>query len=337
MADQLIAKSNDVKFLVGPEKTEFQANKFVLAYQSSVFRQMFFSDFPSENEIIVPDVDAVAFETMINGISGLAINLDAKNVAGIYYVAEKYDLQLLRQMCKTFVVNSVDSENAVAYLNMFHHYNESEINEKCLSIILDEPLQYFLEPEFLGASADVVRTILRPNNINCSLGDLKVALLDWMANQGLEYKESEWFEAVESHLQISRNQLESKKIRQNLFRKFNYSFTEKTALQTSFRLKAPMLLYGFGLVLGKVAQESIEIHIVSDRDSHNLHDTVIKEGQQDTVSVQDVFWDKIAIYGAELHITITFTNKNETQRACVQSNNKDSFVSYLILSKMPKI
>jgi BTB/POZ domain len=234
MTDPRSTDSCDITFLVGPQKQVVQGNKFVLGYNSPVFHRMFFTDFPSENEIIVPDVDAEAFETMINGISGQEVDLNAENVASVYKVAEKYDLRLLRQMCKTFVVNSVDLTNALAYLNMFHHYNESEINEKCLSIILDEPLQFFKQPDFLGASADVVHSIFTQSSINCSFGDMKTALSAWMTNNGLNFSDPQWYEAIETHLSITRNQLETKKMRQNLFRKIEYSLTDKNSLTNYF-------------------------------------------------------------------------------------------------------
>jgi BTB/POZ domain len=92
MADQCSGESNDVKFFVGADKRVFQANKFVLAYQSSVFNRMFFSDFPSENEIDISDVEPDAFEMIINCVSGREVNLDAENVADVI-------MQLINMIC----------------------------------------------------------------------------------------------------------------------------------------------------------------------------------------------------------------------------------------------
>jgi BTB/POZ domain len=335
MADPRSADACDVKFLIGPEKREFLANKRGLAYHSPVFHRMFFTDFPSENEIVVPDVNADAFKVMLNGISGQEVLIEEENVAAVYYVAEKYDLQLLRQMCKTYVL-SYAYRNALVMLNSFHHYNLPEINEECLRIILKEPLEFFEKPEFLEAPADVIRTIFKTRSINCSFGDLKTALSAWMTKNGLNYTDSEWFEDVEEHLQITQEELESKALQRGLFRKFDYNFTDKCVLQTSENLESvedPVFLYGFGLVIGKVRKESIRIEISTDRDCHVFEKTVAKDNwEQNRVSIQDVFIDKTVIYGFKLEMKITFNGKG-TQRACVQYNKQDSFVSHFILSK----
>jgi BTB/POZ domain len=329
-------RSTDVNFLVGPKKRVRKANKFVLASHSVVFHRMFFTDFPSENEIAVPDADAGAFKVMLNCITGQEVLLDEENVAAVYYVAEKYDLQLLRQMCKTFVLSSVDSSNALTLLIAFHQYNISEINKECLCVILDDPNQFFKEPEFLEASADIVRRIFEASRINCSLGDLKNALSAWMTKKGLEYSDQDWFEAVKTHLRITRNQLESKKVRYGLFRKIDYAFTDNCVLETSETFESlggPVYLHGFGLVLGMVAKESVEIEISTDKDSHVFKDTVVKEELNDKISIQDVFFEKIEILRGKLTMKIKFVGE-ATQRACVQYKQRDSFVVHLILSSV---
>jgi BTB/POZ domain len=327
------AESYNVKFLVGAENREFLADKFGLAYHSAVFRRMF-DEYPSKNEFVVPDVDADAFEVMLSGIAGREVTLDQENVAAVYDVVLKYDLRLLRQMCETFAISSINSSNPLVMLNSFHNYNVAEINEECLSYILEEPLEYFDKPEFLEAPADVIRMIFKTRTINCSVWDLKVALSVWMTNNGLVYNKSMWFEDVENHLQISRNELESKKLRPNVFFKFDYSFTDKCVLETSENLgslDSPVYLHGFGLAMGKVPEESIKIEISTDRNNYVFTKTVVKEGIGKRVSIQDVFFESIQIFGVILVMKITFVEK-ETQRVCVQYNKQDSFVAHFIFS-----
>jgi hypothetical protein len=88
-------------------------------------------------------------------------------------------------------------------LNIYHRYNDSDINEKCLSIILDNPIKFFDEIDFLEAPVDVMRSVLKPIGINCTSKDLKNALSTWVTNKGLEY-ETDWYATIESHLNISK-------------------------------------------------------------------------------------------------------------------------------------
>jgi BTB/POZ domain len=339
MFDPRSADSYDVKFLVGPEKRQFQANKFALGYISTVFHRMFFSNFPSEDEIVVPDVDAGAFSVMMNSISGQAVTVNAENIAQVFYAAEKYDLQQLRQICSNFVVNMVDKTNALTILNTYHQYNESDINEKCLSIILDDPILFFNKPEFVQASSDVVRSICKPTYINCGKQNVKNALFRWMEKNGLEkYNNTEdWFQLVESHFQITKDELESKIMRQNVFQQFNYSVTEKEEITTSFTLEEPYLfLHGFGLVMGKVRKETFNFHLEIGGLSHcHRHKkfTAEKLGPKNVVSIRDIFLAKTPLGLHKLiRVRIQFEG-GDIKRPCIQRNNQDSFVSHLILSK----
>jgi BTB/POZ domain len=178
---------------------------------------MFFSDFSSKNEIEIPDVDADAFEVMINSISGRKVILNANNVAEVYYVAEKYDLPCLRRVCKCFVINLIDSTNALIILNKFYHYNEPDINEKCVAIILDDPLTFFKKYEFLNATADVLRSIFQPIYINCTTTDIKKAFSKWLKKNfkenGAYDNDDGLFQHMEQKLKISREGLELKMAR----------------------------------------------------------------------------------------------------------------------------
>jgi BTB/POZ domain len=344
MIDPRATDFYDVKFLVGPEKHVITGNKIALACASTVFHRMFFSDFPNQNEIIIPDIEEEAFKAMINSISGRDVILTLANVGQVYYAAEKYDLPFLRRVCKTFVVNSTNSTNALTILNTFQNYNESDINEKCLSIILDDPLTFFKKPEFLKAPAEVVRTILKPTYINCSTHDLTTALKDWMAKNGLgNYQGDKWIHVVENQLKITREDLEMKMPRQNLFNQFNYSMPLKqintVVLQQSssntFNLDhTQFFLQGFGLVMGKVRIENFTVHISNEKGlDHSLGKFMVeKKGPIDVVSIQDVFFQKTPIFHDKLKITLRFVSNN--YRPYVQYKDKDTCVTHLILSKM---
>jgi BTB/POZ domain len=257
MIDPRDADSYDVKFLVGPQKLTVRGNKIGLAYTSTVFHRMFFSDFPSENEIIVPEVDADAFGVMINSISGREVILNGDNVAQVYYLAEKYDLSCLRQLCKTCILNSIDSTNALTILTTFWHYNEPVINEKCLAIILDDPLSFFKNPDFLTAPAAVVRSVFESNCINCSTKDVKNALIKWITkNVPGNSNEEDWVETVKTQYRITREELEMEMMRQH-----------------------------FALVLEKGSKDT------ADRDLGK--NSVEKEGI--VSSIQDVFFEKLKL------------------------------------------
>jgi BTB/POZ domain len=340
MIDPRSDETYDVKFLVGPEERLVQTNKFVLGYNSTVFHRMFFIDFPCEDAIVVPDCDADAFEMMVHSISGRDVIITADNAANIFYVAEKYDLLFLRRICKAFIVNSIDSTNALTLLNKYHHFNETDINEKCMAIILDDPQKFFWEPEFSRASVDVVRSILKPIGINCSSEIVVKALSSWMGGQGLltrnSFNKEEWLKEVKDKLQITSEELEMKMMRQDLFHHFEYWNNHIDTITTSFTVTAnTMFLHGFGLVVGKVPLEKFEFEIITESGwLDNQHVIVEKKGPKDQVSIQDIFIWKKPILHDKLTVKIKFNSKDF--RPCIKYNNQGSVVSHLILSKIGK-
>jgi BTB/POZ domain len=328
----------DVKFLVGPERRAVQGNKAFLAFTSTVFKKMFFSDFRSKNVVEVPDVDADAFELMINSVSGRDVIIDADNVAQVYYAAEKYDFPFLRRVCKTFVLNSIDLTNALTILNTFQQYNDSEINEKCLAFILDDPLSFFGKPEFLEAPADVVRSIFKPTNINCSLQDVKKALIDWMAKNGMVNNKDEknWVEAVENQLKITRAELEMKYMRRSVFIKSNFHYMSISQFQSynSFELAdTPFSLQGFGLIIGKTPEEIFRVEISHGNNLEHLccFDIIVKnERPNDNISIQNVFFERICISHSKFNVKISFISYKH--RPCIQSQGEDTCLAYLLVS-----
>jgi len=339
MTDPRSDDSFDVKFLVGPKQRPIHGHKFILASSSLVFHRMFYSNFRSNTEIVIPDIDADAFEMMINSIYGRTVNITANNIVEIFKVADKYDLALLRQICIPFVLALINSNNALTVFNQFLLFNEPSVNEKCLSIVLDDPLVYFGRPEFLESSADVIRSIFKQRYINCSLQDMKKALLTWLSkNQSIGIDKAKWMEAVEANLKITQDELEMKTTRHHLFRKYDYSITSEVQISTAFDMakEGCFTVYGVGVVLGPVSHEAMRIKISATNATKSILDFYVvleKNGCYCVNSIQDVFFRKIVFQnGLQDKLLVTILFKSSGQRPCVQFDKKDSFVSHLILS-----
>jgi BTB/POZ domain len=336
MINSRCADAYDVKFLVGPEKRAVRGNKAFLSFTSTVFHRMFFSDFPSKNEVEIPDVDADVFELMMNSVTGRDAVINAGNVADVYYAAEKYDFPFLRRVCKTIIMNSIDSTNALTIFNTYQHYNDTDINEKSLEIILDNPLSFFGKPEFLKAPADVIRSIFKPIHINCSSQDIEKALKDWMAKDGMDNKKkNNWVEMVENQLKITRAELEMKYMRRGVFMKANfhklgYHGQFNTPFH-SFDLGDTLFsVQGFGLIIGQTPQETFKVEISHGKNLQHqrcLKITVKNERPNDEVSIQNVFFERICISHSKINVKIS----NES-RSRFQLEGEDRFIAYWLVS-----
>jgi hypothetical protein len=146
---------------------------------------MFFSDFPSQNEIKIDDIDRGVFEIMLDCIYGRDFILNTTNMVDVMYAAEKYNLSNLKKFCSNFVVSVVQKENALTILGQFHNFNVIAINEKCLAIISDDPIYYLQSEKFGEVDADVVRLIFNQSRLNCSVADMTEACHNWLCHNNL--------------------------------------------------------------------------------------------------------------------------------------------------------
>jgi len=87
---------------------ELKANKTFLACASEVFKTQFFGSIPCEKVIFVEDSNVDAFETFLDILYGVDVDLKEKNLkflGELFYLAEKYQVTDL----KTAIVEVVES------------------------------------------------------------------------------------------------------------------------------------------------------------------------------------------------------------------------------------
>lgn len=76
----------DVVFFVGPEATQFAANKTILSLRSPVFYQLFHGEFGNQaNEIRLPEDDPDIFPILVKYLYCNKVDLADENVISIYF------------------------------------------------------------------------------------------------------------------------------------------------------------------------------------------------------------------------------------------------------------
>ena len=134
---QLLAtqKFSDVKLKVNEET--FYAHKSILAARSSVFEAMF------EHEMLenvtsfvnITETDNKVFKDMLTFIySDQAPNLK-DTVFGLLPMADKYQLDALKDTCATYLRNNLTTENVVDVLILADLYRSIELKEKAIAYI----------------------------------------------------------------------------------------------------------------------------------------------------------------------------------------------------------
>ncbi|XP_014257436.1 BTB/POZ domain-containing protein 6-like [Cimex lectularius] len=154
----------DCVFKVGPEgeEKEFKAHKLILSVYSKVFETMFSGRFGENTEDIqVIDAQPDVFEAMLTYIYTDELEIKSIDQAcEIFYLADKYIIMRLQELCKAYVFKNVALNNVCRCYEFAKLFDLYELLEKCKKIICEETSLVLQSPGFLGAQMSTVMMIL---------------------------------------------------------------------------------------------------------------------------------------------------------------------------------
>ena len=122
---------------------EFKAHKLILAAASPVFEAMFKEDATEHEDassslyncVNIEDIDSDVFELFLRYLyTGQVDQLDEK-LTDIFPVADKYDVQPLREICIQHMAKNISVDNAVDVLLLAERHSVESIKSKTLQFI----------------------------------------------------------------------------------------------------------------------------------------------------------------------------------------------------------
>ncbi|XP_044010312.1 speckle-type POZ protein-like [Aphidius gifuensis] len=129
-------ESADVTIQVGQKS--FHAIKGILAVRSPVFAAMFnHKEFKEneKNEVVIEDIDEDVFEEFLHYIyTDESPNID-KMPMELLAVAEKYQVDCLKNICEGVTCRKIDFENVASKFVFSDRYNLEKLNLKCLEFM----------------------------------------------------------------------------------------------------------------------------------------------------------------------------------------------------------
>lgn len=109
----------------------------------------------------------------------------------LLYLAKKYDLPTLVELCNKCLENCIDVDNVCTILNQTVVFEEEELKQKCLEFMTKETENVLQSPDFLTLSVDVMKVFLSLDRMDITGEEqLYTALKRWATasceNKGLE-------------------------------------------------------------------------------------------------------------------------------------------------------
>lgn len=169
----------DVTFLVGSEKAQIRAHKFMLASSSPVFYSMFEGPMAEKGEVAVIDIEPKIFTDILTFIYTDQVNVHPGNIQGLLYGSEKYMLKVLTDKCIHFLNSTVNNENACVVFVTAYKFHLDHLEKSSFQFILQNG-QHCLDSEsFLPLSKECVKLIIESDELCCKEEFIFNKVIDW--------------------------------------------------------------------------------------------------------------------------------------------------------------
>ncbi|XP_066253860.1 BTB/POZ domain-containing protein 6-B-like [Euwallacea similis] len=164
----------DCTFKIGDQ--EIKAHRLILACSSLVFEKMLYGNLAS-NEIVLCDIEVDEFSQMLEFIyTESIIFTDILNAWSMFYIAKKYILDDLVEVCLEYISDNLTLSTLVLSYEYSELYSLDAIKNQCFQDIVDGVNGVFVSDYHMKPST--LRTILKEDLVITKI-DLVCKILDW--------------------------------------------------------------------------------------------------------------------------------------------------------------
>ena len=150
--------------LAGSDGTQVRvpAHKFVLAMGSPVFEAMFYGEWAEKRrEIELPDTDAEFLVGFLRFMYCDEVDLNADNVLGVLYLAQKYFVPILATKCIRYLDDYMTSGTVCQILEVARRFGDSALEQRCWQLIDDRTSAVLASEGVLMLSRDSLVDLLK--------------------------------------------------------------------------------------------------------------------------------------------------------------------------------
>ena len=176
---------SDVKFVVrdsqgGCESKKIPAHKFVLAISSPVFFAMFYGELAeTKDSVDIYDCEYESLLELFRFIYSDEANLNPDNVMQLMYLAKKYMLHSLADICSAFLQKNLDASNVFHVLPHAQIYEEKDLLGHCWKIIEKETEEAVKSDGFVTIERSVLEELVEKDWLNIKEVELFKAVDCW--------------------------------------------------------------------------------------------------------------------------------------------------------------
>ena len=104
------------------------------------------------------------------------------------YASEKYNLQILKELCLKFLSTNVNYENAFVIFNATHNFNIDDLKSTSLQYIFQHADVCLQSKSFLSMSKECVKLVIKADDLACKEEIIYENVLKWAKKRCEEKK-----------------------------------------------------------------------------------------------------------------------------------------------------
>lgn len=157
-----------------------KCHRKLLSALSPVFATMFNDTWRKDSTpILIEDTSAEAFEVFLAYFYQGTIEFTQRNVIGVLHLAHKYDIGELVTSCSTYAIEQLRTENVVHLYRFATRYDSTDLKQKCLQFLINNPAGVFKSSAFLQCGKRTLKEILKIPILACKEHTIFDACIEW--------------------------------------------------------------------------------------------------------------------------------------------------------------
>ncbi|XP_071099516.1 BTB/POZ domain-containing protein 6-like [Haliotis cracherodii] len=169
----------DVTFRVGSTGHVIKAHRYVLISRSCVFHAMFTGLLAETSEVSVPEIEPKDFRQFLLYLYSDNTTVDADNVTALLYASRKYAITALESQCLEFLEKHLNVDNACVILDAAHHFDQSQLFQKALTLIKDTGERSLQSSGFLTLRQVLLHQIVESDDLSAEEHVIFNAVNSW--------------------------------------------------------------------------------------------------------------------------------------------------------------
>lgn len=173
----------DIHFTFKSNDKRIPAHKLILAI-SPVFKTAFYGSMPEKDEVKIEDegVDAEAFKEFLQFFYLKNVKLSMENIKSVMHFGKKYQVDECLSVCSTFLKETLTIDEMSLGFQLALYYDQNDLKEFCQREISINTKRVLESEGFLNCDWNVLKEIIKFDEISCCEYDLLSACMDWARN-----------------------------------------------------------------------------------------------------------------------------------------------------------